>query len=92
MTKKEIIKMVSRDTGIIEPHCREIVDSFLRILKQCIIRHYRIDFRGLGVFKVKHHKGYKTYNPLMKEDVTVQDRWLPVFQFSKKLIDKVKVK
>lgn len=90
MTKAELVRIISDDTGILRKDTAIIVDSLLESIKDCIVSGGRIELRGFGTFRLKVKKAKTGRNPLTGETVEIPKRVVPVFKYSKSVVSDVK--
>ncbi len=80
VTKADIVKKVSKNTGISRKDVLDVVNSFLEELKMVIISKKTVELRGFGTFGVKVRKGRVARNPRTGEKVVVKDRYTAYFK------------
>lgn len=85
MTKADLVRLVSTDTGIIRKDVAIAVDTFLEVIKDSLREGKHIEIRGFGTFKLKIRKERKGRNPKTNEKVNIPPRVVPTFKFSKDL-------
>ena len=89
MTKADLVRAISQETGIILGDTKMIVDSFLDNVVNSMIKGEHIELRGFGTFKNKKRKARIARNPNTKELVELPERVVPTFKFSKFFINDV---
>ena len=89
MTKADLVKNVSDETGIIRKDVALSVDAFLEAVKDAMKGGKHIEIRGFGTFKLKIRKERIGRNPKTEEKVVVPKRVVPTFKFSKAFKDEV---
>jgi len=89
MTKADLVRAISQETGIILSDTKMIVDAFLENVKKSMVRGEHIELRGFGTFKNKRRKARIARNPNTREIVKLPERILPTFKFSKFFINDV---
>ena len=62
MTKKEIVKQISEDTGLTQLKTKEIVQKTFDAIVDTLLVEKRIELRNFGVFEVKRRKARKASN------------------------------
>ncbi len=85
MTKADLVRSVSAETGIIRKDVALAVDAFLESLKDSLKDGKHIEIRGFGTFKLKVRKERIGRNPKTEEKVKVPARVVPTFKFSRAL-------
>jgi len=83
MTKADLVKDVSAETGIIRKDVALAVDAFLEAIKDSMKDGKHIEIRGFGTFKLKVRKERIGRNPKTEEKVKVPSRVVPTFKFSR---------
>ena len=83
MTKADLVKIISENTGIIRKDVAVVVDSLLKSVKDSLIEGNHIDIRGSGTFKLKTRKPRVGRNPKTDQKVPVPQRTVPTFKFSR---------
>ncbi|HHE38228.1 MAG TPA: integration host factor subunit beta [Candidatus Cloacimonetes bacterium] len=89
MTKADLVRLVSAETGIIRKDVALAVDAFLESIKDSMKDGKHIEIRGFGTFKLKLRKERIGRNPKTEEKVTVPKRVVPTFKFSRAFKDDV---
>ncbi len=85
MTKADLVRSISAETGIIRKDVALAVDAFLESLKDSLKDGKHIEIRGFGTFKLKVRKERMGRNPKTEEKVKVPARVVPTFKFSRAL-------
>jgi len=83
MTKADLVRNVSAETGIIRKDVALAVDAFLEAIKDSMKDGKHIEIRGFGTFKLKVRKERIGRNPKTEEKVKVPSRVVPTFKFSR---------
>lgn len=83
MTKADLVKIISENTGIIRKDVAVVVDSLLKSIKDSLIDGNHIEIRGFGTFKLKTRKPRVGRNPKTDQKVPVPQRTVPTFKFSR---------
>ena len=89
MTKANLIKIISENTGIIRKDVAVVVDAFLQAIKDSLIKGNHIEIRGFGTYKLKTRKPRVGRNPKTDEKVPVPERTVPTFKFSREFKNSV---
>ena len=89
MTKADLVRAVSAETGIIRKDVSLAVDAFLDSIKDAMKDGKHIEIRGFGTFKLKVRKERIGRNPKTEEKVKVPSRVVPNFKFSRAFKDEV---
>ncbi len=83
MTKADLVKIISENTGIIRKDVAVVVDSLLQSIKDSLSEGNHIEIRGFGTFKLKTRKPRVGRNPKTDQKVPVPARTVPTFKFSR---------
>ena len=83
MTKIEIIKKISVETGFTNVEVELFLDSFINSVKSSLSKGDRVDIRGFGSFLIKKSRARKSRNPLTNQIVDLDERYIPFFKVSK---------
>ncbi len=89
MTKSDLIKVISDETGILRKDTAIIVDAFLDTVKNSIIEGKHIEIRGFGTYNLKTRKPRSGRNPKTGERIPVPERTVATFKFSRSFNDEV---
>jgi DNA-binding protein HU-beta len=89
MTKADLVKKISDETGILRKDTAIIVDAFLEAVKDSLIEGNHIELRGFGTFKIKTRKPRSGRNPKTGEIVPVPERVVPTFKYTRAIKDEV---
>jgi nucleoid DNA-binding protein len=89
MTKADLVKIVSAETGIVRKDVALAVDAFLDSVKDSMKEGKHIEIRGFGTFKLKVRKERIGRNPKTEEKVVVPKRVVPTFKFSRDFKDQI---
>ena len=89
MTKEDLVRVISAETGIIRKDVALAVDAFLDSVKDSMKDGKHIEIRGFGTFKLKQRKSRIGRNPKTDEKVEVPARIVPTFKFSRAFKEEV---
>ena len=87
MTKADLVKNISTDTGIIRKDVAVVVDALLNAIKEIMNEGNHIEIRHFGTFKLKVRKARIGRNPKTSTKVDVPERVVPTFKFSREFKD-----
>ena len=90
MTKKEIVKQISDETGLTQLKTKEVVQKTFDAIVDTLLEDGRIELRNFGVFEVKRRKARKARNPRTGERVDVGPRSVVTFKPGKEMEDRVR--
>ena len=80
MTKREIAKKISEQSGITVLVAREAVQLVFDGIIETLQEEGRIELRNFGVFEVKRRRARKARNPRTGESVLVPERSVVTFK------------
>ncbi len=63
ITKKKLIQVISKDRGVHPNDVRNVIQSFLDKMTDCLSRGDRLEFRDFGVFEIVLRKQKIGRNP-----------------------------
>jgi len=89
MTKADLVRVVSAETGIIRKDVALAIDAFLESIKESMKEGKHIEIRGFGTYKLKVRKARLGRNPKTEKKVDVPSRVVPTFKFSRAFKDEV---
>jgi len=92
MTKNDIIKEVSKETGFTNVEVELLLDSVINAIKSSLSKGEKVDMRGFGSFIVKQRKARDARNPLTNKVIRLEERFIPAFKVSKILKEYVNKK
>ena len=80
MTKKEIAKKISEQSGINVLLALKAVQMVFDGIIETLVEEGRIELRNFGVFEVKRRRARKARNPRTGETVSVPERCVVTFK------------
>ena len=89
MTKKEIVKTISEETGINQQVIKSIVQRTFDSIVTTLVEEGRIELRNFGVFQVKPRAARKARNPRTGRQVEVPEKFVVTFKPGKVMEQKV---
>jgi integration host factor subunit beta len=90
VTKKEIVKQISDDTGLTQLKTKEIVQKTFDAIMETLLSEGRIELRNFGVFEVKRRKARKARNPRTGSRVDVPPKSVVTFKPGKEMEEKIR--
>jgi len=90
VTKKEIVKQISDDTGLTQLKTKEVVQKTFDAIMETLLEEGRIELRNFGVFEVKRRKARKARNPRTGERVDVGPKSVVTFKPGKEMEIKIR--
>lgn len=85
MTKKEIVRTISEETGLTQLDAKKIVQKTLDAIVDVLVKEERIELRNFGVFEVKRRAARKARNPRTGEKVFVPEKFVVTFKPGKEM-------
>lgn len=89
MTKAELSKKISKETGLQIKDVTLILEEFFSTVKEQIIKGERITIRGFGTFKMKHRAEKKAQNITKGTAVIIPAKDIPSFKASKQFFEEI---
>ena len=90
MTKKEIVKQISDETGLTQLEVKRVVQMTFDSIIETLSSDGRIELRKFGVFEVKRRKARRARNPRTNQPVDVEAKNVVTFQPGKDMEEKVR--
>jgi integration host factor subunit beta len=90
VTKKEIVKEISDETGLTQLKTKEVVQKTFDAIMETLFEEGRIELRNFGVFEVKRRKARKARNPRTGERVDVPPKNVVTFKPGKEMEEKMR--
>lgn len=63
ITKKKLVQVISQERGVHPNDVRNVIQSFLDKMTECLARGDRLEFRDFGVFEIVRRKQKIGRNP-----------------------------
>ncbi len=89
MTKKEIVKTISDETGLNQQQIKTIVQKTFDAIVITLVEEGRIELRNFGVFQVRPRAARKARNPRTGRQVEVPEKFVVTFKPGKIMEQKV---
>ena len=80
MTKAEIVKEVSKSTGIENATVSTVVEGFMATVKGALAKENNVYLRGFGTFEVKTRKAKTGRNITKNTTVIIPEHKVPTFK------------
>ncbi|MBO5498862.1 MAG: integration host factor subunit beta [Bacteroidales bacterium] len=90
MTKAEIIKEVSKNTGIEATAVGAVVEGFMEAVKGSLAKGNPVYLRGFGSFIIKHRAEKAARNITKNTTMTIPAHNIPAFKPAKVFVNEVK--
>ncbi len=89
MTKKEIVKTISDETGLNQQTIKHIVQKTFDSIIATLVEEGRIELRNFGVFQVRPRAARKARNPRTGKQVEVPEKFVVSFKPGKIMEEQV---
>ena len=89
MTKKEIVKTISDETGLNQQQIKAIVQRTFDAIVKALEEDGRIELRNFGVFQVRTRAARKARNPRTGRTVEVPEKFVVTFKPGKIMEERV---
>lgn len=89
MTKKEIVRTISEETGMTQAIVKEIVQKTFDSILQSLAKGERVELRNFGVFDIRKRAARKARNLSTGETVMVPEKNVVAFKPSKEMEKRV---
>lgn len=89
MTKKEIVKTISDETGLNQQQIKAIVQKTFDAIIATLAEEGRIELRNFGVFQVRTRAARRARNPRTGRQVEVPEKFVVTFKPGKIMEQKV---
>ncbi len=89
MTKKEIVKTISDETGLNQQQIKQIVQKTFDSIIATLVEEGRIELRNFGVFQVRPRAARKARNPRTGRQVEVPEKFVVSFKPGKIMEERV---
>jgi DNA-binding protein HU-beta len=80
MTKSEVVKEVSKSTGIEATTVMAVVEGFMEAVKGSLAKENNVYLRGFGTFEVKTRKQKTARNIAKNTTVVIPEHKVPAFK------------
>jgi len=84
--KSELVQIVAnRNPFLFHRDVERIVSVLIDEIATSLSEGNRVELRGFGSFAIKHRPARVGRNPRTGEEVSVEEKWVPVFKAGKEL-------
>ncbi|MDI9550615.1 MAG: integration host factor subunit beta [Bacteroidales bacterium] len=90
MTKAEIVNEVAKATGIEKIAVQNVIEAFMKTVKDSLIRKEPVYLRGFGSFIIKHRAQKAARNITKKTTMIIPAHDIPAFKPAKAFVVAVK--
>jgi integration host factor subunit beta len=89
MTKKDIAKKISEQSGIPHLLALEALQMVFDGIRETLLEEGRIELRNFGISEVKRRRARKARNPRTGESVSVPERTVVTFKPGREMQERV---
>ncbi len=90
MTKADVVTSISTKTGIDKVVVEDIIESFMRTVRNSLTEGKNIYLRGFGSFIVKRRASTVARDIKKNKTIIVPERHVPAFKPAKSFVGRVK--
>lgn len=90
MTKQELIKEIAKQTGIEKASAGIMIEAFMNIVHNQMLKKKAIYLRGFGTFKLKKRAEKIGRNITANKEVIIPEHFIPFFKPARVLHNAVK--
>ena len=90
MTKQELVRSISHQTGIEQPAVLATVEALMSIIKETMANGENVYLRGFGSFIIKQRAQKVARNISKNTTITIPEHNIPAFKPAKSFIAKIK--
>lgn len=83
MTQEQLYRALAEEYGFKYKTARRIMQVFAKSLIDALLRHDRIEIRGLGSWRVRVHEDFHHYDPSQRATTYVKRVYLVQCKFGK---------
>ena len=89
MTKVQLVRAISKETGIDQPTVLETVESLMNVIKQSLIDKENVYLRGFGTFDLKHRAQKTARNISQNTTMIIEAHDIPHFKPCREFLEAV---
>lgn len=90
MIKSELVQIIAnRNPFLFHQDGNNPLDIPMEEIAATLSEGNRVELRGFGSFAIKHRPARVGRNPRTGEEVSVEEKWVPVFKAGKELRDRL---
>ncbi len=90
MTKADIVNEIAKTTGIDKSEVQQVVEEFMKTVRNSLIDNNNVYLRGFGSFIIKRRAQKVARNISKNTTITIPAHNIPAFKPSKSFASKVK--
>lgn len=89
MTKADIVKEISKKTGVDTATTLATVEAFMEVVKENLINEEEVYLRGFGSFIIKKRAQKTARNISQKTTLIIPEHYIPAFKPAKSFVSAV---
>lgn len=89
MTKKDIVRAVTEESGLQRIQVAKIMQTIFDSLVKALVEEGRVELRNFGVFAVRRRKARRGRNPRTNETIMIPERYAVSFTPGKVMEERV---
>lgn len=89
MTKLEVIKSVSKQTGVDRETVSSVIDTYVETIKSSLISGEQVNFRKFGTFYLKHRAEKTARNIAKNTTMVIPPHNIAAFKPAKEFADAI---
>lgn len=89
MTKQELVRAISQETGIDQPTALASVEALMNIIKNTMANGENVFLRGFGTFNLKKRATKVARNITKEESIVVPEHYIPAFKACPEFMSRV---
>lgn len=89
MTKVQLVRAISKETGIDQPTVLAAVESFMSVVKSSLIGKENVYLRGFGTFDLKYRAKKTARNISQNTTMIIEAHHIPHFKPCRDFLDAV---
>ena len=90
MTKVQLVRAISKETGIDQPTVLATVESFMNVVKDSLISKENVYLRGFGSFILKRRAQKTARNISKNTALIIPEHNIPAFKPAKTFMQEIK--
>jgi len=90
MTKDDLVKEITKNTGIDKTEVLKIVESLMSVVKGSMVKGKNIYLRSFGTFQVKKRAKKTARNISKNTSMIIPAHFVPAFKPAREFVEKVK--
>lgn len=89
VSKQDLIKRISELTGLLMKDIDVCLLGFQEAIKEFIVDDKKVKIVNFGSFDHKMSNNRKGYDPRTQEEIIIEEKKLPKFNFSRKFVEQI---